>query len=995
MKIKIFLLSAIILPVLIWFAYYSSFTEDGKSIHIAFAGPISGEGAAAGRLMTQAIQLYFNKINQKGGINGKNLVLDIFDDQNNAEQAQQQALQIAKQNRAIAVIGHWYSSASISAGKIYKKYKIPAITPGSTNIKVTKDNEWYFRNIYNAKASGQFLANYVKKVFRQNKVSIISEKAAYGSYLAQVFEEEALKLGMVIENQWHFNNDPKNLPSVFKRIVDELHSKKEIGVILLAVQATEGVQLVKLIKEAGLQNQIIGASSLSEKTFRNGFERFPMSKDHPGFYTNNIYVATPLIFDTANEKAQKFFEEYKIEYKEEPDWSAAYAYDTAMILVEALKKAQIKGTQQTLSADREKIKDNLASFSSVYHAIEGVTGLNYFDKNRDAQKPVSLGVYKNKNSVSALTQLQVVRHPNEIADLTEAQQEERVLLINNKHMYKTNVVYVGIKFLEISDIDIKNLLFTLSFKLWFRFQGDFNPENIEFLNVVDPDDITRQLKSPLEKKIKDKITYRVYRIKSRFRADFLHNHFAYKQHVVGVSFRHRVLTRNNLIYVTDVLGMGLAKEKSLAKTLLKNQVINPTLGWTMNRVWFFPEIVKEYSAGDPDYLNVQDGIVEYSQFNAAIQIKKDQFTLRGLIPYEYAYQLMILSCFLFLLLTFTGKKLKFPKLVWFFQVIFGFLWLLSGEIIFADWLAENINLSQMTSIIRVFDILWWFMPAYLLNVASERFIWTPLEEQVGPIPNIIRHFFALLVYFLAIIGTIVVVYEQRFTSLLAASGMIAMIVGLAIQINISNVFSGIVINLERPFRIGDWIKIGQFDEGEIMDINWRATRIKNRAQCTISIPNSIASESVILNFFYPDEVYWLWPTVYVHPRHSPVRVKKVLLDALLSADLILKEPAPYVLMTGINEWAATYWVAFAADNYANKFFILEDIWTRVWFHLNRANIAPAVIRQEAHVFKGEKGMRADSATSSVTKKGEPFMPSSMFKIEDINTKNLASKQIFH
>jgi len=959
MKTKIFLLGVVILSVgLIWLAYHDYFKQYGSSIHIAFAGPSDKE--SAGKLMTQAIELYFDKINRKGGINGKKIELKKFDDQNDANIARLKAIQIVEQNEALAVIGHWYSSASISAGEIYKDSGIPAITPGSANINVTLDNEWYFRNIYNATASGQFLANYVKNVFKQNNVSIINEQAAYGSYLANVFEKESKKLNMTVQKRWQYNNNNKDLndkrlDDIFVTIVNELSLiKKEAGIIFLAVKAKEGVKLVQLIKDAGIQNIIIGADSLSEDTFRNGFDHFSISKDHPGFYTNDIYVATPLIFDTANEKAQQFKEEYQAKYDEIPDWSAAYAYDTAMVLVEAIKRAEIQGTSKTLPADRQKIRDTLANFTNIYDVVEGTTGPNYFDHNRDAQKPVSIGVYKRKNLVSALNQLQVVRNPNEISNLKTARQTERVLLFNDKYMYKTNVVYVGLKFIEITDIDIKNLQFILDFKLWFRFFGEFDPSDIEFINALDSKDIHQQLKTPLEKKIKDNIKYYVYRLKGRFRIDFLPNYYTYKQHVVGVSFRHRVLTRNNLIYVTDEVGMGiLATEASLLERLTKNHVLNPKESWFMNRVWFFPKIIKEYSAGDPDYLNVPQGKIEYSLFNAAIQIKKDQLTLRGLIRYEYAYHLMVLSGLIFVLLTFIGKKQTFSKLIWFFQVIFAFLLLLSGEIIFAEWLAENTTVSQMKYIIKIFDILWWLIPAFLAHIASERFLWEPLEDKIGALPNIIRHFFALLIYFFALIGIIVFVYEQQFTSLLAASGMIAMIVGLAIQINISNVFSGIVINMDRPFRLGDWVKIAQFDEGEVIDINWRATRLLGRNGCMLSIPNSIAAEAAILNFHYPTQMYWLWPTVYVHPRYSPIQIKKILLDALLSSNQILQEPAPIVIFTGINEWAASYWIAFCADSYANKYFILEDVWTRVWFHLSRADIAPAVMRQEISLFKGE------------------------------------------
>ncbi|MDM8569507.1 mechanosensitive ion channel, partial [Thiotrichales bacterium HSG1] len=341
-----------------------------------------------------------------------------------------------------------------------------------------------------------------------------------------------------------------------------------------------------------------------------------------------------------------------------------------------------------------------------------------------------------------------------------------------------------------------------------------------------------------------------------------------------------------------------------------------------------------------------------------IQIKPGQFTPRGMVPYKFSYHLAIISGLLFALLAIvTNKKERFSQIVWFFQVLLAFMFLLSVEvIIFSDWLSETSNIHQMEFVIRTFGILWWIIPAALLNVAAERFIWSPLEEKVGAIPNIIRNFFAMAVYILAFTCIIVFVYEQEFTSLLATSGMLAMVIGLAIQVNISNVFSGIVINMERPFRIGDWVQIAGLEEGEVVDINWRATRIRNRAGCTLSIPNSLASESVILNFHYPDETYWLWPTVHIHPRHHPEKVKRVLLEALMASDKVMQKPEPIVMFVDINEWSASYWIAFCAENYGDKNFILENVWGKVWKHLNGANIDPAVMRQEVHVFKGDKKM---------------------------------------
>jgi len=993
----------IILSLLLWSVIQNLLQGEEQPIRVAFIGPMPGElgeEKTAGQLMKQAIELYFEEVNKQEKINGKRIELETFDDQNSCTgdkaKAKEEALNIIKDNRFVAVIGHWYSGCSITGGKIYKKYGIPAITPGSVKKEVTENNPWYFRNIYNASASGQFLAYYVNKVFGLNKVSIIHDNTGYGSYLASEFEKSAIQLGMEIKNKRNFRKGD-NMNSDIEDIVSQLEKNaQEAGAILLAMQATEGVPLVKLIKDKNIQNHIISGSGFSEQGFKNGFDKFSKEKANPGYYTNDIYVATPLIFDTANEKAQGFKNTYLEKYNEEADWSAAYAYDTAKVLVEAIKKAKIAGTQESIVTDRQKIRKTLAGFTNIHEAVEGATGFNYFDDQRDAQKPVAIGVYKNKKLVSALTQFQVMRNRHEVPDWDKAEEKGRVLEIGDNRYYKTKVVYTGIEIHEISGID-KDLTFLLDFHLWFRSRDDFNPQNIEFINAVEvvpekdvvvPPSIEEQLKKPLKEKTKDQkdqMAYRLYRIKSRFKADFS-NYYVSKEQTLGIKFHHKTLTRNNLIYVTDVLGMG--DTQNVKKKMQEKQVLNPTTGWSIADAKFFQDIAKKSPLGDPQYLNVQDGKVEYSQFNATIQIKKNEMTLRGkMAPKTTAYYMMVLSGICILLVSIFSKKFKdMYKLVWFFQSILTVMLLLSSEIWLLDVLSHSIknydlirNLTfDPTFVINIFDVLWWLIPAFLLNLASEKFIWTPLEEKSGrQIPNIVRLFLSFLIYFMAIVGIVAFVYDQHITSILATSGVIAMIIGLAIQINISNIFSGIAINIERPFRLGDWVQIGDFEEGKIVDITWRSTRILTRKECILSIPNSMASESPILNFCFPNDVFWLWPTVYVHPKHSPERVQKILLDALLSANhKVLKEPAPVAFFTGINEWAASYWIAFCADDYANKYFILEEVWTRVWFHLNRAGITPAVQRQEIHLFKGIKERGGEEATKPITllKEIEIFKP---------------------
>lgn len=164
--------------------------------------------------------------------------------------------------------------------------------------------------------------------------------------------------------------------------------------------------------------------------------------------------------------------------------------------------------------------------------------------------------------------------------------------------------------------------------------------------------------------------------------------------------------------------------------------------------------------------------------------------------------------------------------------------------------------------------------------------------------------------------------------------------------------------MERPFRVGDWVKICSFDEGILVDVNWRATRIKTKNGYILSIPNSNAAESDIHNYNYTDGYYWLWPAIYVAPTHPPALVEKILLQAIQAVETgIVKKPQPYILFAGVNEWAASYWIIFGIDNYQNRYDILNHVWRSVWQHMKPAGIMFAIHRQKIYMFQGIKERR--------------------------------------
>jgi branched-chain amino acid transport system substrate-binding protein len=942
-KIFLLLISAVILSLLLW-AGLKFFQEDNVAIHIAFVGPMSGENAEVGQSMAQAIQLYLDTL---GGINHQKIVLDIFDDQNDVNKAIKVAQDIVKQNRAVAVIGHYYSACSINAGKIYKRQGIPAITPASTHIEVTQDNEWYFRTVFNDNLQARFLAYYAKRILLQNTVSIISTDDAYGSSLVSLFETASKNL-IDIKYKWLLSSSSNNLEEQMAQIVSDLQTKPDAGLIFLATHAPEGVKLVKLMRDAEIKNPLMAPDSYAGKSFSQGFLNEPKEKLTPGYYTNDIYVSTPFLLDTANRQAHAFNTLYQKQFQEKTPWHAFYAVDAAMVLIEAIKQANIQG--QSLVADRKKIRDIISNdFNTYEHAVEGTTGLNYFDDNGDVLKSVLMGVYKNNHLISAFNQLQIIPHsPEKIDQLDLARKEERILLIDDQYMYKTDVVYTGIQLNSISDFNPKTVTYTLDFYLWFRFQGTINPQQIQFLNAVEP----IQLGTPLIEETFGKETYLLYRVKGHFKENVYSSkhQISLIQKLLSINFRHRDLDRNHLIYVTDFLGMELTKETSLLD-IVKELQERSTLAldkWNLEEINLFQGILKQKMLGNPKYL-VPGNTTEYSTFNAEGLISSKAYAYHTLIPSQFVLGFLVFSgvmTLLLMLVSYKDKKVIRLKYLWIYQVIFLLLLLVSTEMFVIRWIIEDFHLVPLETVRIVFEVLWWIMPAILLNMAIERFFWLPLEETTGrSVPTLMRFVTAFVIYTLALFGVIAFVFEKPITSLLATSGVVTVIIGLAIQMNLSNVFSGIALNIDRSLRIGDWVKIGSFDDSRVVNMNWRVTQIETRRGYIVSIPNSTVANSDIHNFSYPDDQYWLRCRVPIEPKYDPRKVEEILLNAVLSVEEgVVKDFKPFIWMENIqlgsvnNEFVTNYVVFFKTENYQKKFRVLKEVWKNIWIHLNRAGI---------------------------------------------------------
>ncbi|MBO6520427.1 MAG: ABC transporter substrate-binding protein [Rhodospirillales bacterium] len=946
--LALLVIMTIIGSVIANFTYLSD--DEDKTVRIAVVAPLSGPLAVNGQALKQGAELYAEGINEAGGIRGGRVIVDVYDDKNDPAEAERIAEQLSRTEAGpsstdtkppLAVIGHWGNNVSAAVAPIYEAAGLPMITPAPVDRDVVAGRSNIFSGVFETSHETAFVANYTRNVLGQKTASIIHDLSPRGLKMADTFEETYKRFGTRIRYKWGFDSSGGNFEQRIAEIVEDLKPKLDVGTVFIAAEEDAAAAVLKALRDAKARNPVVGTSILATRAFQDALST---DGDTVSKYANGIVASTPLLFDTANEEAQDFNTRYQRKFGASSDWVAAYSFDTTHLIVEGFKSGVREEDEEIIAGGRRMIRERLAQALDQESGIRGISGVKTFSADGEAKSPVFMGRYDGRNMVSALTQLQPIK-TGVAANFIEELKKGKVLYVNDRFMYKTNVVYTGLQLKEVRDLDVDEGTVTLNFLLWFRYSGDFKPEDLIFSNAVEP----IVLDKPAAEQISRGLNYKLFEVTSKFSYNFSKVKRPYGTVLIGFDFAHRFLNRNNLQYVTDVLGIGLAGDTSFQTILERNQVISEKLDWEIDRAWVSQEIVPVGTRGDPTYVGHGSVDPMFSRITMGVLTSPSRINVRDFVPEEYFVYLAIFGVLgtVFAVLMDRKKHGRFwSAQSWILRLMAWPVLLLAGGSLLLDWAVVELQAGYVDMIVLVYDCLWWIVPARIAGIALERFLWVPLEQHTRRmVPNVIRMFGSLNIYILASFGIIAFVFDQKITSLLATSGLLAMIIGLAIQANISNVFSGIAINIERPFVVGDWVKIGDLEEGEVVDITWRTVRVKSRNGFTISVPNGQASEWPVHNYT-AGKVTRLSFALNVDPDVDPRHIEDVLMRALLKSEDLVKEPKPAVryngTVDGYNDWGGNFSIQYWIANYSMREQIASHVWDNVWDELEKAGLCGKV-----------------------------------------------------
>lgn len=290
---------------------------------------------------------------------------------------------------------------------------------------------------------------------------------------------------------------------------------------------------------------------------------------------------------------------------------------------------------------------------------------------------------------------------------------------------------------------------------------------------------------------------------------------------------------------------------------------------------------------------------------------------------------------------------NYEKVIWALDIV-----LFPAGIFCLEAIAERLFSSGSEGLLHTIELaaasILWILAAWLLTRGIKLFFWAKtFKEKTGAeSPLLVRSLVAAAIYLIAFYGIWTSVFNREVTGLLVSTGIIAAVLGLALQSVLSDLFSGLAITVESPYRVGDWIELNNGVIGKVVDITWRSTRLLSFHNSIYVIPNNVAAGSIIHNYDEPEKPYAYWVTISVDSNIPSTTVIQILTEAALTCKSVLHYPSPTIRIRDATSRPFKYIVYVYFKDFSSYWAGRSDLFGRIEACLSRAGISPAAVKYE-------------------------------------------------
>ena len=220
-------------------------------------------------------------------------------------------------------------------------------------------------------------------------------------------------------------------------------------------------------------------------------------------------------------------------------------------------------------------------------------------------------------------------------------------------------------------------------------------------------------------------------------------------------------------------------------------------------------------------------------------------------------------------------------------------------------------------------------------------------------PRLLSDLLRGVMFVLAAIAILIFVFGQQATGFITTSSVLIAVTGFALRYIISDVFSGIALNFDHPYRIGDWVEPSPGIVGRVAEITWRTTRLVTRDGAVVVVPNGLIATGRLINYSDPEPTFRVNLRLPLDHRVPVDRAKQVLLAGAISATRSFPNLRPDVLVQEFGESGVIYIVRFWVPSYAEENTCRDAVASGVFEALRHAGLAAAAPRREIAVSRAE------------------------------------------
>lgn len=373
MNTKKIMTASVVVIILIILVLLNVPSQSNREIQIGGIFSLTGKAAPYGEWVKNANELAIKDINTRGGVNGRLFTLISEDTQTDPKLAVAAFQKLITLNKIKVATGFISSSEALACAPIAESSKVVMITPIAGSPELKDAGDYIFRTRESGDVQGHKIAEYIFNDLGHKEAAIIFENTANAIGYKDSFVEKFTELGgeIILSESYEEGQN------TFRGIITKAKNVNAKAIYVPGVATIIG-RVLKQSKELGLNSEFFSSAGIED----------PKLFDIAGDAAEGlIYTSSAFSEDSTDEKIKAFVEAYKDHYGSTPTAYAANAYDTIMLIAEAIKKQG--------SVDADKIKQFLYQVEN-YH---GVSGKISFDSYGEVTKPVVLKQVKGHDFV--------------------------------------------------------------------------------------------------------------------------------------------------------------------------------------------------------------------------------------------------------------------------------------------------------------------------------------------------------------------------------------------------------------------------------------------------------------------------------------------------------------------------------------------------------------------------------------------------------------------